>query len=224
MKPRLLLDVCCGAGGCAKGYQRAGFVVIGIDNRPQPHYCGDGFVLGDALEMLRTLIAGGYIEDNHGKRWYLRNFDAIHASPPCQAYSVTKSLHTHKYPLLVEQVRGLLEATGKPFVIENVVGAPLHTVIELCGSSFGLGVRRHRWFESNCLLFGAECRHDLQPEPLDVTGTGGPCTKHRKPASMDEAHRAMGIDWMVRKEINLALPPVYAEFIGKQLIAYLDRA
>lgn len=137
-----LLDLFCGAGGCTKGYQRAGFYVVGVDNRPQPHYCGDEFYQADALEYCRE----------HG-----REFDAIHASPPCQAYTEMRHLGKNAgkdAPQLIDPVRDLLVSLNLPFVIENVVGAPLKTIIQLCGSSFGLGVQRHRRFEASVLLFG----------------------------------------------------------------------
>ena len=202
----LLLDLFCGAGGAAMGYHRAGFDVIGVDIEPQPHYPFD-FVQADAMTYP-----------------YLTDFDAIHASPPCQAYSVTASLHTTEYPQLIDAIRGRLTATGLPYVIENVVGAPLHNWLQLCGSSFGLGVRRHRRFETSWpILFAPPCAHYLQPAPVDVTGTGGPAARavhnggggiHRKPRNLAEARQVMGIDWMTRPELAEAIPPAYTEHIG----------
>jgi len=134
--PRLL-DLFCGAGGAAKGYHDAGFKVTGIDINPQPNYPFD-FIQADAMEIgLRFL--------NPGPFW--RPFDAVHASPPCQSYSALSPLTTKEHPRLVEPVRGMLIESGLPYVIENVVGAPLINPIQLCGSSFGLGVWRHRIFE-----------------------------------------------------------------------------
>lgn len=134
-KPRLL-DLFCGAGGAAMGYHRAGFEVVGVDLKPQKHYPFE-FHQADALEFLAE----------HG-----REFDVIHASPPCQAHTSLKNLHDKDYPELIEPTRRLLEKTGLPYIIENVVGAPLRNPILLCGSSFGLRVRRHRLFESNWFL------------------------------------------------------------------------
>jgi DNA (cytosine-5)-methyltransferase 1 len=130
-----LLDLFCGAGGAAMGYYRAGFEdITGVDNKPQPNYPFE-FILGDALE---------YVID-HGAE-----FDVIHASPPCQAYSITKSLPwVDDYPELIEPLRNLLKETDKPYVIENVLGAPLINPLELCGSMFGLPLIRHRLFECN---------------------------------------------------------------------------
>jgi DNA (cytosine-5)-methyltransferase 1 len=219
-QPRLL-DLFCGAGGCAKGYQRAGFYVVGVDVKSQPHYCGDEFIEADALEVLRE-------EDLRG---IALPFDAIHASPPCQGYSALKGLTTFDYPLLVASVRDLLRETGLPYAIENVMGAPLHHPFRLCGSSFGLRVWRHRLFETNWPIGMVPlCSHQQHPEPLDVTGTGGPSSKprsapggglSRKPANLAEAREAMGIDWMTRPELAEAIPPAYCEFIGHQLMTYL---
>jgi DNA (cytosine-5)-methyltransferase 1 len=209
-RPRLL-DLFCGAGGAAMGYSWAGFDVVGVDINPQPHY---PFEFHQANAM--TFPLDGY--------------DVIHASPPCQAYSVTRSLHAVKYPKLVGPTRDRLQAVGVPYVIENVVGADLIEPVTLCGSMFGLGVRRHRRFETPGLIMRPKCRHDLQPEPLDVTG-GGPTKTgrtrttggvSRKPRSVKEAGDAMGVDWMTRTELNEAVPPAYTQFLGEQLLSVLS--
>ena len=222
MSRPLLLDLFCGAGGAAMGYHRAGFDVVGVDIRPQPHYPFE-FIEGDALKPPLPL----------------REFDVIHASPPCQAYSDTKSLHAYEYPDLIGAVRFALRVAQRPYVIENVEGAPLLRqptfdteayLIQLCGSSFGLGVRRHRLFESNTPLVDGICAHHLQPEPVDVTGSGasrlgsrvdGKGGNSRKPKNLSEARIAMGIDWMTRMELSQAIPPRYTQFIGEQLITAL---
>src|SRR5262245_29670527 len=108
------------------GYHRAGFDVVGVDINPQPNYPFH-VVRDDALEFLRT---GSWVD----------RYDAIHASPPCQAYSVLRRANPDaQYPDLIAPTRELLEQTGLPWVIENVPGAPLAYSIELCGSMFGLG-------------------------------------------------------------------------------------
>jgi DNA (cytosine-5)-methyltransferase 1 len=209
-----LLDLFCGAGGAAMGYSRAGFEVWGIDVDPQPNYRFT-FMRADALDVLEDMAAAK-----------VKRFDVIHASPPCQSYSVTASLHDAEYPALVPEVRRLLNLIGLPYVIENVIGAPLVNAFRLCGSSFGLGVRRHRLFETSPMMLGApQCAHHLQPEPVDVTGTGGPSSKprtgggiHRKPKNLAHAREAMGIDWMTRPELSEAVPPAYTEWIGRRLI------
>src|SRR5713226_9004155 len=140
-KPRLL-DLFCGAGGAAAGYARAGFEVVGVDIRPQPRY-PFAFHQADALTCS------------------LDGFDAYHASPPCQLYSRTHRLwKSSVHPDLVDPLRQRLRATGKPYMLENVPGAPLPGSIVLCGTMFGLGVLRHRLFESNVLLFlPGPCAH-----------------------------------------------------------------
>lgn len=142
-----LLDLFCSAGGASMGYSRAGFDVTGVDINPQPHYPFE-FIQGDALEYVRE---------------YGHEYDAIAASPPCQMYSITRNAVScsAEHPRLIEPVRESLALSGKPYVIENVAGAPLIDPITLCGSMFGLRVRRHRLFESNVSLRPLSCRHDL---------------------------------------------------------------
>jgi DNA (cytosine-5)-methyltransferase 1 len=150
---RRLLDLFCGGGGAAMGYSQAGFTIVGVDIHPQPHY-PFAFVLADALEYLAL---------------YGQRFDVIHASPPCQAYSALKHLARTTHLALIKPVREALRATGRPYVIENVVGAPLDTTLLLCGSMFGLEtpcgaqLRRHRLFESNVLLMSpGHCQHGMR--------------------------------------------------------------
>src|SRR3990167_2619727 len=159
-----VLDLFCGAGGAAMGLHWAwpNAEPVGVDIKPQPRYPFT-FVQADAVT------------------YPLEGFDFIWASPPCQAYSALKGLTTTEYPMLVDAIRDRLEASGKPWIIENVVGANLRNPVQLCGSMFGLGVWRHRRFEmSHPPLMTPECRHDLCPEPVDVTGTGGPFSGVRK--------------------------------------------
>jgi DNA (cytosine-5)-methyltransferase 1 len=219
-KPRLL-DLFCGAGGSAMGYARAGFEVVGVDVEPQPNYPFD-FHRADALDVLRARIC---------------RFDAVHASPPCQSYSVLKGLvgELQDYPKLIAEVRERLQATGLPWVIENVGGArsDLRNPIQLCGSSFGLRVWRHRLFEmSHPPALTPPCAHHLQPAPLDVTGSGGPTLPgrtrtgggvSRKPKDLADARDAMGIDWMNREELSEAIPPAYCEWIGHELLAHVQQ-
>jgi DNA (cytosine-5)-methyltransferase 1 len=203
------LDLFCGAGGASVGYHRAGFEMTGVDLYPQKNYPFT-FVQADALEYLAE----------HG-----HEFDAIHASPPCQAYSVTQNIHGREYPELVEPTRAALDACDLPYVIENVIGAPLHTTIELCGAMFGLSVYRHRRFESNVMLFQphhpkhiAICTQvGRRPKPGEFMTVAGHF------ADIRTARQAMGIDWMTRDELAQAIPPAYTEFIGHQLMAVIDR-
>ena len=210
-----LLDLFCGAGGAAMGYSRAGFdEIVGVDNRPQKNYPFE-FVQDDALSYLEGLIFDRTT----------MYFDLIHASPPCQGYSALLSMqHGKKYEELIPPVRDLLQQSGVSFVIENVVGAPLINPVLLCGSSFGLGVQRHRLFETSPNIYlRPPCVH-YGTKPLDVTGTGGPGGRHRKPSSMEQAKEAMGIDWMTRAELSQAIPPAYTEYIGQVLLERENRA
>jgi DNA (cytosine-5)-methyltransferase 1 len=206
--PRLL-DLFCGAGGAGMGYHRAGFEVVGVDIKPQPHYPFE-FHQADALEYLAE----------HG-----HEFDVIHASPPCQGYSVTKSLHDKKYPMLIEDVRKELIKTSKPYIIENVPGAPLFNALMLCGSMFdGLKVYRHRLFECHPeITFSPRmCNHSYSmPASKGEYHTLAhqsfiTCVGHNFQAESGKI--AMQIDWMTRDEMAQAIPPAYTEFIGKYLM------
>jgi len=156
---------------------------------------------------------------------YLRTFDVIAASPPCQTHSASKHLRvaqgktTDKVDL-IPQTRQALIASGKPYVIENVPGAPLINPVQFCGSYFGLKVRRHRLFESNLPIIGSGCKHKEQGRPVGIYGSmrdeipgGGHTAK-----TIEQAREAMGIDWMIWGELVEAIPPVYTYEIGKQLI------
>ena len=218
-RPRLL-DLFCGAGGCAVGYHRAGFDVVGIDLHPQPNYPFE-FVQADALEFMRE----------GGGAWGARQFDAIHASPPCQAYSALRTLSDNEHADLVGPTRELLEATGLPYVIENVPGSPVRRDFILCGSMFGLGatcrdgiwrqLRRHRWFETN-FGFGLvpSCQHQGQPVGVYGHGGGGQMTRGYK-ATKSEAEACLGIDWMDRRELSQAIPPAFAQYVGEHLLAHV---
>lgn len=215
-RPRML-EGFCGAGGSSKGYDLAGWDVEGVDNAAQPNYPYP-FHRGDAFEFLAE----------HGHK-----YEAIHIGPPCQGYSTTKALHANYYPRWIAPLRMVLEAIGRPYVIENVAGARAHmrNPIVLCGSSFGLGVRRHRLFETSWpVAWAPPCAHYLQPEPVDVTGTGasriGPRTdggggNSRKPRNLAHAREVMGIDWMTRVELAEAVPPAYTEWIGARLLEHM---
>lgn len=213
-KPRLL-DLCCKAGGAAMGYHRAGFEVVGVDKDPQPNYPFT-FVQMDALEFLRT------------HRWCLRqDFDVAHASFPCQSFTAYRRKGHgvgDGYPDLIAEGRGLLEAVGLPYVIENVPGAPLKSPIQLCGSSFGLDVRRHRLFESSVPLMAMPCNHSWQTPRFPAATNRGENTRRTVEVGvwripLDVQQRAMGIDWMTLEELSEAVPPAFTEFIGRQLVA-----
>jgi DNA (cytosine-5)-methyltransferase 1 len=214
VKPRLL-DLFCGAGGCARGYYDAGFDVVGVDKEPQPNYPYE-FHQADALEYLAAVTAD----------WPLGAiFDVIHASPPCQRYIRSGNVDREKHPDLLGPTRELLEATGLPYVIENVPGAPMRADIVLCGSMFGLEVRRHRWFESNVPIppWVPACDHTYpvagvygHPHGADGAAPG------MLPGDLETWSRAMGIDWMTAPELANAIPPAYTRWIGTQLLQALS--
>jgi len=227
MKPRLL-DLFCGAGGAAMGYHRAGFEVYGIDNRPQPHYPFP-FLQMDALDAMDRLIRGEGLTFSNGETLYMADFDAYHASPPCQEYSVLKSLKSKTFAKLVEPVRERLIATGKPYVIENVVGSPLVNPLLLCGTMFDLRVQRHRLFETNPEIYFLpfSCNHWGRVQPRnDKRGESKVACLEKYPFLTVTGHdfrnrdgsKAMGIDWMNNHELAEAIPPAYTEFIGKYLL------
>jgi DNA (cytosine-5)-methyltransferase 1 len=217
----LLLDLFCGAGGAAMGYHRAGFDVVGVDIKPQPHY-PFWFAQDDALRRLRVLVRDG------------ARFGAIHASPPCQAYSVMKSLkHTKEHPDLIPETRELLEASGLPWVMENVPGAPMREDLMLCGSMFGLRsapdryLRRHRIFEFghwNPLVLVPPCYHEGLAVGVYGHGSAGHLGQRMRTANRDEARVLMGMPDAKRDGMSQAIPPAYTEFIGTQLLEHLRRA
>ena len=209
-----ILDLFCGAGGAAKGYADAGFEVFGIDNKKHDDYPFVMFVK-DVMDLQPVDFVG---------------FDAIHASPPCQPFTSLMKLaaaqgkKTNKVDLL-EPTRDLLQKTNLPYVIENVVGAPLIDPIVVCGSAFDLGVRRHRLFESNLPLKGTICDHKKQGRPIGVYGSmndeipnGGRTAK-----TIEQAREAMGIDWPMKwSDLVEAIPPSYTKFVGLQLMEALN--
>jgi DNA (cytosine-5)-methyltransferase 1 len=236
VKPRLL-DLFCGAGGAAMGYHRAGFEVVGVDVEPHPEFPFT-FVRADAIEVLRNALD-------------LDEFDAIHASPPCQAYTAMSAMpNAGSHPDLVDVVRDLLVATGLPYVIENVPGSPVEAHQPslfggpsgglLCGSMFNLRtshfeLRRHRLFESSVSLSWPACRHRRD---LTVVGFYG---DHARVRQRVDGHKDRGvdilgaqkmqlvadlmdIDWMNWDDARQAIPPAYTEFIGRQLLAHLGAA
>jgi len=223
-----LLDLFCGAGGCSMGYHRAGFEVVGVDIEPHPSYPFE-FIQADARHLLQDVE-------------FLRTFDALHGSPPCQ--ELTRSRHLrdaqggklkeHGMNLIPETRAGFI-AAERPYAIENVEDAARHllTPAMLCGSWFGLQVRRHRLFETSFPMWSAPCDHGTQGRPIGVYGTwadevpgGGHTAK-----TIEEARAAMGIDWMRWRsrtqewnDLKEAVPPAYTEFIGEQLMQHMEAA
>jgi len=193
------------------GYYRAGFEVVGVDIKSQPHYPFE-FHQADALT------------------YPLEGFDAYHASPPCQRWSQAARLHDNadSHPDFLTPVRDRIIPKEKPYVIENVVGCPLINPVQLCGSSFGLRVRRHRLFEANFPIWDIPCSHYWQNKnPLwsirqryktIKTGVCYVFGNQEVGQTVDDWKLAMGIDWMVRDELSQAIPPAYTEYIGKYLM------
>jgi DNA (cytosine-5)-methyltransferase 1 len=212
-RPRLL-DLFCGAGGAATGYSRAGFDVVGVDITPQPNY-PFRFVQADAVEFIENLPYFWH-------EW----FDAVHASPPCPAYSLVSGFHgvQGNHPDLIDATRDALICYGSPFVIENVIGAPMRRDLVLCGEMFGLRVHRHRGFELDGWFSMAHphAGHRLRGGKTNCeTGEGVARWITGHYADHEDAGRAMGIDWMTRDELAQAVPPAYTEWIGSQLLAHL---
>ncbi len=188
-----LLDLFSGAGGAAMGYHRAGFDVVGVDIKPQPRYPFE-FHQADALEYVAA----------HG-----HEFDVIHASPPCQRYSrATRMSGTEEnHPDLLQPSIDALEKTGKPYVVENVPGAPMKNYLMLCGTMFGLRVFRHRLFviKPQIMFSPFVCNH------YDRSSNGGRNGDQKHPdaefitvtgnfGNFEKGKRAMGIEWMSKKE------------------------
>lgn len=227
MKKYRILDLFCKAGGAAKGYSDAGFEVVGVDIVEQPNYPFE-FVQMDAIEFLKT-------QD-------LSRFDAFHASPPCQKHSKCQQLSKARnggqygdHKDFIEQTRELLQQTGKPYIIENVEGAPLQNAISLYGSQFeNLYTQRRRLFESNIPLNLPEQKPKRHKTPtagngvgedgwISICGSGGVRGMNAKQIVLYWWFALGGIDWMTREELAEAIPPKYTEFLGKQLIDHLEK-
>lgn len=208
-KPKLLDLYCCG-GGAGYGYELAGFDVTGVDNENQPKHRGK-FIQGDAIEFLK-------------QNW--KHFDAIHASPPCQEYSLSSKqfrLKGRKYIELIEATRVEVLKTGLPYVMENVPDAPLINPIILCGAMFNMKTYRHRAFESNFKIVVPE--HPEHTAPNAKMG--------RKPregefiqyvghfSGVKKVQEMTGLHWLGQYELAQSIPPQYTEFIGRQLIEHI---
>lgn len=209
MKPRAL-DLFCGAGGVSAGLSRAGFDVLGVDLHEQPHYPFE-FIQGNALGVLDALVQS-------------RRFDLICASPPCQAFTAYKRRPNHVAPRvsLIPQVRERLKRIGVPYVIENVPGAPLESPIVLCGSMFGLEVRRHRQFEASFPLPQLRCDHASQqgdfPQATNRANRRSTCEIGVWRIPLETQQRAMGIDWMPLEALSQAIPPAYTDWIAREFL------
>lgn len=221
----LLIDLCCGAGGMSMGYHMAGFRVIGVDVADQPHYPFE-FHRADALDFDVSAA------------------DVLHASPPCQGYSRMRHRQdASMWPRLIPDFREKFAVSGLPYVIENVEDAvnDMKDPIMLCGSSLGLRVRRHRLFESNFNLGAPPCDHSWQESHKPYRLYVGAARTHGlgyRESGIQQVYGgnhniggrshffksvAMGIDWMDEDELNEAIPPAYALYIGRQIRNKLGR-
>lgn len=228
MATRRILDLFCKAGGASMGYHMAGGEMYGSDIEPQPRYPFK-FRKQDALTF--------------DPDWIAKHFDAVVASPPCLGYTTLAARYPHiKHEKLIPATRDLLEATGLPYIIENVENAKNELIdpIRLCGSSFGLRVRRHRLFETGgglAIPHPPACDHQWQDrhKPYEIYMTearGGSRWSGAMPVhgaglqlrARDDWFRAsvaMGIDWMTREELNQAIPPAYTYYLGRKLLRYV---
>lgn len=208
-RPRLL-DLFCGAGGAAMGYHRAGFDIVGVDLQRQPHY-PFAFIQHDCLAL---------------DQGFLRSFDAIHASPPCQRYTRKaatwgrKRVNVIEHPDLLGPTRDMLDESDRPYAIENVMGAPMRCDAMLCGTMFGLRISKHRQFETNFpfAYILPSCDHSDVYNPW--SGEGRSAVEHRA---------AQGTPWIpqcggasrkagVTGDLNNAIPPAFAEWMGAHLL------
>ena len=195
------------------GYHQAGFDIIGVDNVPRPLYPFP-FVQADALNP----------------PFDLSRFDAIHASPPCQAYSVsTNDKNRHKHPMMVDATRLMLKEAAVPAVIENVPGSPVHGDFMLCGTMFGLrsdsglSVQRHRYFETVGWVpdaLGPQCAH-TPGRTMSIVGNGAPQGNRKtlgRNVTTQEWREGMGMPWASKYGLAQGIPPAYTEHIGRQLV------
>ena len=222
MTPQLL-DLYGGAGGAAEGYRRAGWHVTSVDKVKRVHRpAGVDFIRGDVLDLTPDFLAG---------------FDAVHASPPCKPNTRLTTLMDAQggaatEPDLLEQTRALLDAAGRPYVIENVEGAPMRADVVLCGSMFGLGttrngqprwLKRHRLFELGGwdLVLLPQCSHPRY-RPLGVYGSAGDdIPAGAQIATLEEARELMDMPWASWAGITQAIPPAYTCYLGAALLDHV---
>lgn len=230
-RPRLL-DLFCCEGGASRGYAEAGFQVTGIDiDKKVARRYPFNFIWADALDYVAK----------HGHK-----YDAIHASPPCQGYSVTAHslapAQLAKYPRLIPATRAALRTAGKPYIIENVIGAPMENPVLLCGSMFNLTapdtdgtplrLERHRLFESNVPISApSRCAHDPAVMVAGVYG-GGSSKRHEAGAGRggytpvkSVRGALMGVSsQMSQLGLSEAIPPAYTRHLGAALMTSLELA
>ena len=211
-----VLDLFSGAGCAGEGYRRAGFEIVGVDILPQPNNPHTTFN-ADALEFVAE---------------FGQDFDLIHASPPCQEFTILRNAYPDrkpKWPDMIEDTRKALIENGKPWVIENVPGAPLRDAVRLCGTSFGIRVRRHRLFESSFPIAEVSCDHARFTDRIFPGSTNRPngrtvCNigEYRVPLETQKLH--MDVDWsLTLGELSLGIPPAYTKYVGEQFMEHLKK-
>jgi DNA (cytosine-5)-methyltransferase 1 len=207
-----LLDLYCCGGGASYGYEQAGFRVTGVDIVEQPRHRGT-FFRADAIT---------YLKENH------HNFDVIHASPPCQAYSMASMQFRSagkKYADLIAPTRAALQEIGKPYIIENVPGSPLIDPIELCGAMFGMRTYRHRLFESNMpLVAPPHPKHEAPSAKMGRPTKGGEFIQYVGHfPGVKLVQEMTGLHWLGQKELAQSIPPQYTRFLGAQVLECLNQ-
>lgn len=238
----IALDLFCCAGGASEGLRRAGFDVYGVDIEDRPtwrkRFGGERFAQHDAIDVLDRMVRAQHYDGPTRGRYPIK-FDFIWASPPCQRHSAAtrQTGKPDNHPDLIPPTRERLQRLGIPYVIENVLGAPLVDPILLCGAMFDLGVVRHRLFECSWPIERpAHPKHKgslVTGEYVTVAGNGGGTLKEREKRglprhrdgeySLENWSRAMGIDWMTREELVEGIPPAYAQWIGERALAHIRR-
>lgn len=209
-----MLDLYCCQGGASAGYAAAGAEVFGVDLHPQPRYPFP-FRQGDALE------ATGRNADRA---------DFIHASPPCQAYSDTQRIQRNDHADLIGPTRDALNATGRPWVIENVGGAldELRDPVMLCGAMFGLHTYRHRWFETGGGFTFTPPEHPEHVHPTVKMGRpvreGDWYHAVGNFSGVAYVRRDMGVPWMNRDGVRECIPPAYTEYIGNEFMKWKEQS
>lgn len=202
------LDLYCGAGGAAMGLERAGYSVTGVDILPQKNY-PFAFSFGNALDA------------------DLSGYDLVWASPPCQNHSRMSGCREglrDKYLSLIAATREKLKAWGGPWIIENVVGAPLENPVMLCGAMFSLKTYRHRIFESNVsLTVPHHPKHDKKSSKAGHWKNGTLVSVAGNCAPIALAREAMEIDWTTGAELAEAVPPAFSEYLARQTLRVTAR-
>ena len=210
----ILADFYCCQGGATRGYQQAGFYVIGVDLDPQPRYCGQAFIQGDALQLIAAMAP-----------WIRAVGAAAHGSPPCQGYSDAQVLQGREHPMLIAPTRDAFNALDVPWVIENVPGAVGHMIspVVLCGTMFGLQTYRDRYFEAGGGLVLPQPHHPRHDRP--ITKMGRPRREGEMAhyvgnfSGVQEARDDLGMPWANRDGLRECIPPAYAKWVGERLAA-----